>query len=194
CFFFQAEDGIRDFHVTGVQTCALPISWRRSGVPADPRPVRELGPSQGPRGGRGDPPRGRAPGGEGRDGAHGAPPPRRAPDHRLVLPGPGPARPQVLPFLPLRIARRRGEDAGRRRVLRLDLASDGGSGTYHHVRERPGGAALRWRARRGGRLRARRLTVAPRRSGLSAPRPAGTAALSCQPGVSSFAGGRAARG
>src|SRR5690606_40267980 len=24
-FFFQAEDGIRDFHVTGVQTCALPI-------------------------------------------------------------------------------------------------------------------------------------------------------------------------
>src|SRR5690606_39902741 len=24
-FFLQAEDGIRDFHVTGVQTCALPI-------------------------------------------------------------------------------------------------------------------------------------------------------------------------
>src|SRR5690606_40673049 len=24
-FFVQAEDGIRDFHVTGVQTCALPI-------------------------------------------------------------------------------------------------------------------------------------------------------------------------
>src|SRR5690606_35049346 len=24
-YFFQAEDGIRDFHVTGVQTCALPI-------------------------------------------------------------------------------------------------------------------------------------------------------------------------
>src|SRR5690606_1126907 len=33
-FFFQAEDGIRDFHVTGVQTCALPI-WAR--VPARPR-------------------------------------------------------------------------------------------------------------------------------------------------------------
>src|SRR6266511_4739131 len=41
-FFFQAEDGIRDFHVTGVQTCALPIldkcgayattkSWRLAG-------------------------------------------------------------------------------------------------------------------------------------------------------------------
>src|SRR5439155_12711163 len=25
-FFFQEEDGIRDGHVTGVQTCALPIS------------------------------------------------------------------------------------------------------------------------------------------------------------------------
>src|SRR2546421_1457037 len=28
-FFFQAEDGIRDLIVTGVQTCALPISGRR---------------------------------------------------------------------------------------------------------------------------------------------------------------------
>src|SRR2546426_8407801 len=28
-FFFQAEDGIRDYKVTGVQTCALPISRRR---------------------------------------------------------------------------------------------------------------------------------------------------------------------
>src|SRR5256885_9291436 len=28
CFFFQAEDGIRDYKVTGVQTCALPISGR----------------------------------------------------------------------------------------------------------------------------------------------------------------------
>src|SRR5206468_5533915 len=27
-FFFQAEDGIRDLIVTGVQTCALPISIR----------------------------------------------------------------------------------------------------------------------------------------------------------------------
>src|SRR5690625_7372365 len=30
-FFFQAEDGIRDGHVTGVQTCALPIFPDRSG-------------------------------------------------------------------------------------------------------------------------------------------------------------------
>ena len=29
-FFFQAEDGIRDADVTGVQTCALPISHERS--------------------------------------------------------------------------------------------------------------------------------------------------------------------
>src|SRR5690606_13944158 len=36
-FFFQAEDGIRDFHVTGVQTCALPIS--RAGS----KPLRVLG-------------------------------------------------------------------------------------------------------------------------------------------------------
>src|SRR6476620_7502328 len=30
-FFFQAEDGIRDIGVTGVQTCALPISRYRHG-------------------------------------------------------------------------------------------------------------------------------------------------------------------
>src|SRR2546430_7007751 len=32
CFFFQAEDGIRDLTVTGVQTCALPISPYRSDI------------------------------------------------------------------------------------------------------------------------------------------------------------------
>src|SRR2546430_4186641 len=36
-FFFQAEDGIRDLTVTGVQTCALPI-WPRDGG-AWPRPL-----------------------------------------------------------------------------------------------------------------------------------------------------------
>ena len=30
-FFFQAEDGIRDYDVTGVQTCALPI-WLLAGM------------------------------------------------------------------------------------------------------------------------------------------------------------------
>src|SRR5690606_40930426 len=50
--FFQAEDGIRDFHVTGVQTCALPIyaaepeqaddaarSFRAGHIIADDAPV-----------------------------------------------------------------------------------------------------------------------------------------------------------
>src|SRR5256885_8009989 len=32
-FFFQAEDGIRDYKVTGVQTCALPICPDVGGVP-----------------------------------------------------------------------------------------------------------------------------------------------------------------
>src|SRR5258707_10832525 len=32
CFFFQAEDGIRDIGVTGVQTCALPISTPATGA------------------------------------------------------------------------------------------------------------------------------------------------------------------
>src|SRR5258707_11941888 len=32
-FFFQAEDGIRDIGVTGVQTCALPISLSTRTVP-----------------------------------------------------------------------------------------------------------------------------------------------------------------
>src|SRR5262249_59792563 len=31
-FFFQAEDGIRDWSVTGVQTCAIPISPPRVGA------------------------------------------------------------------------------------------------------------------------------------------------------------------
>src|SRR5437588_5760540 len=43
-FFFQAEDGIRDHCVTGVQTCALPISERRSGDCA--RKAVELTPGQ----------------------------------------------------------------------------------------------------------------------------------------------------
>src|SRR5256885_11100947 len=32
-FFFQAEDGIRDYKVTGVQTCALPICARSATDP-----------------------------------------------------------------------------------------------------------------------------------------------------------------
>src|SRR2546430_8491173 len=38
CFFFQAEDGIRDLTVTGVQTCALPIySIRKTRGSSEPR-------------------------------------------------------------------------------------------------------------------------------------------------------------
>src|SRR5256885_136399 len=36
-FFFQAEDGIRDYKVTGVQTCALPIYAENIGVMAATR-------------------------------------------------------------------------------------------------------------------------------------------------------------
>src|SRR5256884_9924754 len=36
-FFFQAEDGIRDVAVTGVQTCALPIYCARELGETDPR-------------------------------------------------------------------------------------------------------------------------------------------------------------
>src|SRR5207302_7976845 len=51
-FFFQAEDGIRDFHVTGVQTCALPIwilktkpaSCASGGITVRSRAVRDSGP------------------------------------------------------------------------------------------------------------------------------------------------------
>src|SRR5437762_5265764 len=40
CFFFQAEDGIRDTSVTGVQTCALPIcnADRHRAVGENPHP------------------------------------------------------------------------------------------------------------------------------------------------------------
>src|SRR5690606_39766216 len=39
-FFFQAEDGIRVFHVTGVQTCALPISEKKA-IEVDADALRE---------------------------------------------------------------------------------------------------------------------------------------------------------
>src|SRR5256885_16385751 len=35
-FFFQAEDGIRDYKVTGVQTCALPIYPEVQRLPFEP--------------------------------------------------------------------------------------------------------------------------------------------------------------
>src|SRR5690625_5405121 len=50
-FFFQPEDGIRDGHVTGVQTCALPIFTSASGAmlhDADGREFVDLVGSWGP--------------------------------------------------------------------------------------------------------------------------------------------------
>src|SRR5439155_14824123 len=57
-FFFQAEDGIRDGHVTGVQTCALPIS--RAGSVAAARSCRRSRRSTAARGAA-SAPRGAAP-------------------------------------------------------------------------------------------------------------------------------------
>src|SRR3712207_9054669 len=79
-FFFQAEDGIRDIGVTGVQTCALPISilGRHDGLAWTPRgrdPDRHGGDPAG------------LPQPAGQRGGGGAPPPRT-----LVLLAPPPAR------------------------------------------------------------------------------------------------------
>src|SRR5256885_4323237 len=52
-FFFQAEDGIRDYKVTGVQTCALPILLARGfnlpvrGAVTETHAFVELGPPNG---------------------------------------------------------------------------------------------------------------------------------------------------
>src|SRR2546422_4833903 len=43
-FFFQAEDGIRDVAVTGVQTCALPICAPRPPPPSPPPPPAPAAP------------------------------------------------------------------------------------------------------------------------------------------------------
>src|SRR2546422_4752896 len=64
-FFFQAEDGIRDVAVTGVQTCALPISRRPRSAPCGRARLGSASPQTAPRaqrarpaagGGRAEPP------------------------------------------------------------------------------------------------------------------------------------------
>src|SRR5690606_39591400 len=45
---FQAEDGIRDFHVTGVQTCALPIFAPSRIATARPRMIAPAAPPRAP--------------------------------------------------------------------------------------------------------------------------------------------------
>src|SRR5437016_10105606 len=49
-FFFQAEDGIRDWSVTGVQTCALPIFPRSARKPRSHSAAGGSGPPTGSRG------------------------------------------------------------------------------------------------------------------------------------------------
>src|SRR5215210_1786161 len=99
-FFFQAEDGIRDTSVTGVQTCALPISCGGSASSAWKTNCCAPGssvPALWPAGGRGD-------GGGGLAGHR--PPLRRRPR----LPGLGAAALLVLRRSPLGGGHRR--DAG----------------------------------------------------------------------------------
>src|SRR5437764_9983282 len=56
-FFFQAEDGIRATSVTGVQTCALPISWRHAAaISPEVCPLQLINSPPG-KDGRGVPPR-----------------------------------------------------------------------------------------------------------------------------------------
>src|SRR5437868_7603409 len=59
-FFFQAEDGIRDRNVTGVQTCALPIY-----LPRTAGRVRAAQPAERRRGGQGRQVQGRDRAGDG---------------------------------------------------------------------------------------------------------------------------------
>src|SRR3990167_4865848 len=101
CFvcFFQAEDGIRDLTVTGVQTCALPISPLLPPTPSAPGPLhRPPAPT----------PRSRA-GGRERDGDRFGlrrPPPARrargAPPGSWLLLAAGHAQGDPLPLLAVR--------------------------------------------------------------------------------------------
>src|SRR5258708_20261736 len=128
-FFFQAEDGIRDDLVTGVQTCALPI-WLPSG-----------GRAPGPRAA----PARRAPAPPGSSGrcAGSRPVPGPAPNwprprHRRAAPAPGrTARPAHLPrAVPARPPGPAGAPAqipGAWRELRPAAAAAGAAGRTRHA-------------------------------------------------------------
>src|SRR5256885_7150058 len=72
-FFFQAEDGIRDYKVTGVQTCALPISIGGEGTVRDAQGADE-----------------------GRRQVAAAAGPLQEPADRFVAPAPADVRPECL--------------------------------------------------------------------------------------------------
>src|SRR5256884_1505343 len=82
-FFFQAEDGIRDVAVTGVQTCALPISVAAVAAAAT-RSARPLRPRLRPRRSRRAP---RRPPSRSRPSSSGfgRPPPTRPSDRKSVV-------------------------------------------------------------------------------------------------------------
>src|SRR5438876_2262338 len=83
-FFFQAEDGIRDGRVTGVQTCALPISCTTRTSSRGGPPASRGGSSGSPRA----PPRRVARVASRRYGRGPGLPPPRAPAPRAATPAP----------------------------------------------------------------------------------------------------------
>src|SRR5205807_5523630 len=91
-FFFQAEDGIRDYKVTGVQTCALPIFSPAPGQQRDGRRSRACA-------GRGAPPAGRPSRRRPRRCRIRAPQPPRMPP-RSSAPAPPPPPPARTPRAP----------------------------------------------------------------------------------------------
>src|SRR2546430_10641410 len=106
-FFFQAEDGIRDLTVTGVQTCALPISIRHTAHPTAlaahvPAVVRIEAPHQLARGGiEGHDVETGGGGGQHPPGHDGvdlpAPPGPRSEEHTSEIPPPSKLRCRLLP-------------------------------------------------------------------------------------------------
>src|SRR5256886_11367100 len=82
-FFFQAEDGIRNLTVTGVQTCALPISASLSDDPVPEGPARGSEDAAGRAGSAG-------PRLQGAPRRRAAPADGREPRHPGATPGPAP--------------------------------------------------------------------------------------------------------
>src|SRR5256886_14360954 len=126
-FFFQAEDGIRDLTVTGVQACALPISSRGAARPRarrarrrPPRPARGPGAPRPARSRRRRPPRGAARGPSVRDRRRPPPAPSRGSPTRTPRPARRRARAR-----PCRRTRR-SASRGRARSSAPSLPSEAG--------------------------------------------------------------------
>src|SRR6266702_6347505 len=142
CFFFQAEAGIRAGHVTGVQTCALPI-FAAAGHPGKPdhraRLRRRPGPGQAPDDGRGRRLAGRRGHPHQRQPAFGGPAGHSRGDAgRRAERAAGRARPGDH-----RAGPRRGHRAGRRGGLARRRGRGGGQGPRDRPVRGRGGAAVR---------------------------------------------------